>query len=392
MKKLLQRFLIVATLLLAMGPTARAQMLGAEDITPVYDLVKTFKRLIPYRDTANHLTVTHVFMSTDYRYIKLSIAYDSDQVINDTTQSAMLDYLVHHDQWSLQPLADHTFDLRLNIFIEGKAYSAQYNYTTADLQQALNPPPFEQQARDFMAQVAQSVSEMLPRQINDNGETLVECYYDSAALIFTSVYKYPNALWPEIKDSILAKMDYLRQRHAMNLLDESSGGIGEAAYIGGVTMRYRYRDHSSTDSVELLIAPWMWETYLSEASSDDVSLMDDMTLLGYIAENVNKDCPEAVDSLTTLVSCVLDSVNKVMTYTYQVDELAMLNIETGTDSRSQLTANIEQNLRTNNEARMVLQLLVSTDVTLVYLYTSPHSRNPVTIAFTPQQLDGFLEE
>lgn len=372
--------------------SARAQMLGVEDITPVYDLVKTFKRIIPYRDTANHLTVTHVFMSTDYRYIKLSIAYDSDQEINDSTQSAMLDYLVHHDHWSLQPLADHTFDLRLNLFVKGKAHSAQYNYTTADLQQALNPPPLEQQARDFMAQVAQRVSEMLPRQINDNGETLVECYYDTAALLFTAVYKYPNALWPDIKEKIEANLDSLRYQLAMHLLDESSGGMGEAAYIGGITMRYRYRDHSRTDSTELLIAPWMWETYLSEASSDDVSLMDDMTLLGYIAENVNKECPSPVDSLTILASCVLDSVNRVMTYTYQVDELAMLNIETGTDSQNQLTANIEQNLRTNNEARMVLQLLVSTDVTLVYLYTSPHSRNPVTITFTPQQLAGFMEE
>ena len=251
--------------------SARAQMLGVEDITPVYDLVKTFKRIIPYRDTANHLTVTHV------------------------------DYLVHHDQWSLQPLADHTFDLRLNLFIKGKAHSAQYNYTTADLQQALNPPPIEQQARDFMAQVAQRVSEMLPRQINDDGETLVECYYDTAALLFTAVYKYPNALWPDIKEKIEANLDSIRYQLAMHLLDESSGGMGEAAYIGGITMRYRYRDHSRTDSTELLIAPWMWETYLSEASSDDVSLMDDMTLLSYIAENVNKECPSPVDSLTTLI-------------------------------------------------------------------------------------------
>ena len=254
MKKQLQRLLLALALLLAPA-IAQAQMLGAEDITPVYDLVKTFKRLIPYRDTANHLTVTHVFMSTDYRYIKLSIAYDSDQVINDTTQSAMLDYLVHHDQWSLQPLADHTFDLRLNLFIKGKAHSAQYNYTTADLQQALNPPPIEQQARDFVAQVAQRVSEMLPRQINDDGETLVECYYDTAALLFTAVYKYPNALWPEIKAKIEANRDSIRYRQAMHLLDESSGGMGEAAYLGGITMRYRYRDHSRTDSTELLIAP-----------------------------------------------------------------------------------------------------------------------------------------
>lgn len=141
MKKQLQRLLLALALLLAPA-IAQAQMLGAEDITPVYDLVKTFKRLIPYRDTANHLTVTHVFMSTDYRYIKLSIAYDSDQVINDTTQAAMLDYLVHHDRWSLQPLADHTFDLRLNLFIKGKAHSAQYNYTTADLQQAPQPSSY----------------------------------------------------------------------------------------------------------------------------------------------------------------------------------------------------------------------------------------------------------
>ena len=388
MKKQLQRLLLALVLLLAPA-IAHAQMLGVEDITPVYDLVKTFKSLIPYRDTANHLTVTHVFMNTDYRYIKLTIAYDSDQVINEQTQSDMLDYLVHHDQWSLQPLADHTFDLRLNLFIKGKAHSAQYTYTTADLQQALS---IEHSARAFIAQVAQRVSEMLPRQINDDGETLVECYYDTAALLFTAVYKYPNTLWPDIKAKIEANRDSIRYRQAMHLLDESSGGMGEAFYLGGITMRYRYRDHSRTDSTELLIAPWMWETYFSELSSDDVSLMDDMTLLGYIAENVNKDCPEAVDSLTTLASCVLDSVNRVMTYTYQVDELAMLNIETGTDSQNQLTANIEHNLRTNPEARMVLQLLVSTEVTLVYLYSSPHSRNPVTITFTPQQLAGFMEE
>lgn len=388
MKKQLQH-LLLALVLLLVPATARAQMLGVEDITPVYDLVKTFKSLIPYRDTANHLTVTHVFMSTDYRYIKLSIAYDSDQVINDATQSAMLDYLVHHDSWSLQPLADHTFDLRLNLFIKGKAHSAQYNYTTADLQKALS---VEYSARMFMAQVAQSVSEMLPHQINDSGEILVECYYDTAALMFTAVYKYPNALWPDTKAKIESNRDSLRYRQAMLLLDESSGGMGEAAYLGGITMRYCYRDYSRTDSTELFIAPWMWETYLSELSPNDESLMDDMTLLGYIADNVNKDCPQAVDSLTTLASCVLDSVNRVMTYTYQVDELAMLNIETGADSQNQLTANIEHNLRTNPEARIVLQLLVSTEVTLVYLYSSPHSRNPVTIVFTPRQLATFLEE
>ena len=162
MKKLLRRFLIAATLLLAMGPTARAQMLGAEDITPVYDLVKTFKRIITYYDTDNHLTVTHVFMSTDYRYIKLFLRYDSDQTINDETQFHILNYLTHHDLWSLQPLADHAFDLRVELFIKDKPVSARYDYTTADLQEALSPS-LEQQARDFMAQVAQSVSKMLPR-------------------------------------------------------------------------------------------------------------------------------------------------------------------------------------------------------------------------------------
>ena len=134
MKRLLQRLTIAAALLFAIGSPLRAQKLGVEDITPVYDLVKTFKRIIPYHDTASHLTVTHVFMNTDYRYVKLFLRYDPDQSITPQTQKQILDYLVHHDLWSLQPLADHTFDLRVELSIKDKPVSARYDYTTADLQ------------------------------------------------------------------------------------------------------------------------------------------------------------------------------------------------------------------------------------------------------------------
>ena len=391
MKKLLYRFLIAATLLLVIGPTARAQMLGVEDITPVYDLVKTFKRIIPYYDTAAHLTVTHVFMSTDYRDIKLFLRYDPDQTVNGQTQSWMLDYLTHHDRWSLQPLADHAFDIRVELSIKDKAFSARYDYTTADIQNALASP--EQEARTFIAQVVAAIQNDLPYQVDDQGQQLVTSHYNDTSHLLTNIFLFPDTAWLHVHDRLVNNMDDVRRTTAKSLLSESAGGLATAAYLGEVTLRYRYCNYSRTDSVEVFIAPWMWETFFTDFGvEDDTAIIDNMQLLSYIAENVNKDCPSPVDSLTTLVSCVLDSVNRVMTYTYQVDELAMLNIETGTDSQSQLAANIEHNLRTNNEARIVVQLLIDTDVTLVYLYSSPHSRNPITIAFTPQQLADFLVE
>lgn len=396
MKRLLQRLTIAAALLFAIGSPLRAQKLGVEDITPVYDLVKTFKRIIPYHDTASHLTVTHVFMNTDYRYVKLFLRYDPDQSITPQTQKQILDYLVHHDLWSLQPLADHTFDLRVELSIKDKPVSARYDYTTADLQNAISPP-LEQLARDFIAQVVQTLQGDLPAHLDDDGQILVASHYDTAARRVTNTYIFPDTVWPSVRDRIVNHTDEVRRITAQNLLSGAAEGMASSAYLADVTLCYRYGNYSRTDSAEVFIAPWMWETYYNDMDfgSDTADIIEtadsSILLLSMIAESVNKDCPAAVDSLTTMLSCAFDSVNRVLTYTYRVNELAMLNIENNANAQSQLTDAVEQALL-SDAGRPLAQLLVSAQATLVYSYTSPRSQSPLTLTFPPARIEEILNQ
>ncbi len=396
MKRLLQRLTIAAALLFAIGSPLRAQKLGVEDITPVYDLVKTFKRIIPYHDTASHLTVTHVFMNTDYRYVKLFLRYDPDQSITPQTQKQILDYLVHHDLWSLQPLADHTFDLRVELSIKDKPVSARYDYTTADLQNAISPP-LEQLARDYIAQVVQTLQGDLPAHLDDDGQMLVASHYDTAARRVTNTYVFPDTVWPSVRDRIVNHTDEVRRITVQNLLSGAAEGMATSAYLADVTLCYRYGNYSRTDSAEVFIAPWMWETYYNDMDfgSDTADIIEtadsSILLLSMIAESVNRDCPAAVDSLTTMLSCAFDSVNRVLTYTYRVNELAMLNIENNANAQSQLTDAVEQALL-SDAGRPLAQLLVSAQATLVYSYTSPRSQSPLTLTFPPARIEEILNQ
>lgn len=396
MKRLLQRLTIAAALLFAIGSPLRAQKLGVEDITPVYDLVKTFKRIIPYHDTASHLTVTHVFMNTDYRYVKLFLRYDPDQSITPQTQKQILDNLVHHDLWSLQPLADHTFDLRVELSIKDKPVSARYDYTTADLQNAISPP-LEQLARDYIAQVVQTLQGDLPAHLDDDGQILVASHYDTAARRVTNTYIFPDTVWPSVRDRIVNHTDEVRRITAQNLLSGAAEGMATSAYLADVTLCYRYGNYSRTDSAEVFIAPWMWETYYNDMDfgSDTADIIEtadsSILLLSMIAESVNRDCPAAVDSLTTMLSCAFDSVNRVLTYTYRVNELAMLNIENNANAQSQLTDAVEQALL-SDAGRPLAQLLVSAQATLVYSYTSPRSQSPLTLTFPPARIEEILNQ
>jgi hypothetical protein len=110
-----------------------------------------------------------------------------------------------------------------------------------------------------------------------------------------------------------------------------------------------------------------------------------------IAESVNRDCPAAVDSLTTMLSCTFDSVNRVLTYTYRVNELAMLNIENNANAQGQLTDAVEQALL-SDAGRPLAQLLVTAQATLVYSYTSPRSQSPLTLTFPPARIEEILNQ
>ena len=384
--KRLSPFLLPLLLLAISGVRPlQAQKLGVEDITPVYDLVKTFKHLIPFHDTSAHLTLTHVFMSTDYRYIKLTVFYDADQEPDSITPYHTLDYLIHNNRWSLQPLADHTFDLRLNISFRERPVTKVYSFTSLDIQEILNPP-----AKAVLAQVAQQITKRLPIPLSDSGETMVRCHYDPAANLFTNVYHYPDSTWPSIKTFIADSTQKVRVISAFNILNDTSSRLADAVLESEVTLSYHYCNQSHTDSMVVNIAPWMWETIIADLYADNEDpITDTMALLHTIAAQVENSCPQLVDSLTTLLSCRLDSVNRVMTYTYRVDELAMLSIENSVEIQNNLVKEIERSLIAD-PGRSLLVLLAAARVTLVYIYTSPHGGSPLTITFSPSQMDGIL--
>ena len=134
------RWLLTAWVLMAFpAGLLHAQKIGVEDVTPVYDLVKTIKHALPYHDTAYRFTVTRAMINTDYRYVKLTVVMDSTETVDESTKSLLFDYFMHHSPWQLKPLEEHTFDLTLYVLEDGKPVCEYYTYTTLEMQEALSP-------------------------------------------------------------------------------------------------------------------------------------------------------------------------------------------------------------------------------------------------------------
>ena len=68
----------------------------------------------------------------------------------------------------------------------------------------------------------------------------------------------------------------------------------------------------------------------------------------------------------------------------------MLNIESSAEAQNALSQSIQQALITD-EALPLLQLLISVQATLVYHYSSPRSRAPLTLTFAPSQLQEMID-
>lgn len=390
------RWLLAAGVLMAFpADLLHAQKIGVEDVTPVYDLVKTIKRALPYHDTSYRFTVTRAMINTDYRYVMLTVVMDSTETVDESTKALLFDYFMHHSPWQLKPLEEHTFDLTLYVLADGKPVYEYYTYTTLDMREALSPS-IEVKARRFLLEVSRAIAKELPQQTDDYGETLVQCYFDTANLVFLSVYEYPDSNWPEVKNYVSNNTDEIRRSSALSLIMDTSVGLDYAVLAAGVTMKYQYRDRSRTDSVEVNIAPWMWEFFYKDALEemefrDAYGRGEAAIMLSKMAEGMNKECPSVVDSFTTMTSCVFDTVSRELRYSYRVDELIMLNLEKNSNIYDFLKEDIVALIRTD-EGMELVNLLLAADASLVYYYTSPHSKTPLVISFTPPQLKEMLTE
>ena len=67
-------------------------------------------------------------------------------------------------------------------------------------------------------------------------------------------------MWPEVKQYLEENLGAVRKERARALVADTVTSIAFAAYKGDVTLRYVFRSQPRTDSVEMVIPPWMWES------------------------------------------------------------------------------------------------------------------------------------
>lgn len=381
----LRKWAVLAALLFAVVPL-NAQPSEDETVWPVIELRSKMKNILPYRDTVNHLTVKSVSVDMDYRYMRIVIVLDKGQSMKDADW--YLHYLALHEMWSLAPLGENAFDLRLLVQHEAGdrkgSGGGSYNYKPTDILQAFQPPLW-QQARDYIGAYARHVASTLPH-VTGEGETMVDCRYDEDARVMTTTFEYDVSYWPPVKQYLSDNMGAVRKERAVALVADTATSIAFAAYKGDVTFRYVFRSSGAGDSVEMFIPPWMWESVYNPGSG---SMSDTLKMVQYIADEVNKQCPTIIDSATTLVSCKLDTVARLMVYDYLVDKATMDNLKNTPAALQALQQSVERAFL-STAGKAMGKYVVAAGVRVEYRYNTIRSNKPIVVALTPERIKELL--
>lgn len=372
-------YLMLVALIGALSLPVAAQ---DEDFSRLYALEKDIKAIIPYYDAENHLSISHVTMDADLRFFRLTFDLEVGQEVQDADW--YLNYIAHNDLWDISPVADYGFYLRLAVKLpKGKTKgegTAAFHYSPADLRAVL-APPLPVQARTFIAGLARHMNSQLPH-VTGEGETMVGCRYDDSARVMTFTYDYSADHWPEVRQYIVENMDYVRKDRAASLVMDTVNHLAFVSYTGEVALRHVYRNEQHTDSVEMVIVPWMWEMVFGQGAAGSGGKMQKVQV---VADEIDRQCPSRVDSTTTLVSCRLDTVARTMTYRYEVSETMMQSLEKDKSVMQSLHRAVERAFL-SQEGRRLAGYLKEAGVSVEYLYFSPLSKKPVSIVVPPERL------
>ena len=362
-----------------------AQVPDEESLDDVILLFKTIQSKIPYYDEANRLSIVGVNMNPDNRFLRVELALPKGEQVRDADW--YLNYMLHNEKWDMSPLLKHSYDLRLLVKLPKKAEDnsggAAFNFHPEDLAAAL-APPLEVQARTFAASLARRVNSTLPHATGE-GETMVECRYDEAKRVMTTVYEYRQDHWPEVRQYVMDNMDWVRKDRAAALVMDTANHLAFVSYKGDITLRHVYRDERHTDSVEMTIAPWMWKTVYERGAK----LNDNFSQIQMIADEMNSQCPSRVDDHTVLNSCVFDTAARQLIYTYKLSNSSMRSLRRDKRQREQLAYAIKQ-AYISGEGRRLATHLVEADVSVAYHYLSDSTDSPVSILVTPSELKQIL--
>lgn len=385
MKKHVWKYFLPVAALMFAALSAQAQD-TEERLAPVYELRDTLVALIPFHDAGNQLTIQRAMLDVDYKFMRMTIAMDSGAVLQEPDW--YLDYLTHHSRWSFVPLGELGFDLHLTVTTpKGKrkgSGGSSYTFTSQDILQALQPPLW-QQAREYVGAYARHVASTLPHMTGE-GETMAGCRYDEQARVMTTTFDYAAGMWPEVKQYLEENLGAVRKERARALVADTVTSIAFAAYKGDVTLRYVFRSQPRTDSVEMVIPPWMWESVYNPGAG---SMSDTLMMIQYIADEVNKQCPTAIDSTTTLASCTFDTAARRMVYTYMVDESTLRNLTKSSAALQALQQSVEKAFL-STAGKALGKYVVAAGVRVEYHYVASPSGKPVVVSVMPERIKELL--
>lgn len=355
---------------------------------------------LPARNDDDKYTVQELHYDSVENCVHLTMKYDDGLRVPDREE--LLRNLVDFDTLELGRISD--WGCELNVLAKSCPYphfpnSAEFRYSAAEIASADSAIVVDY-ALQYIQRVGDTLPLLTPITLSE-GETLVTGYFDRKAMQLVYVFDYSKKLWPEVKRYLTEHLDEVRVKRAVGLVrDENDVNLAYAAYAAGVTLRHIYRNHRHTDSVEMYIAPWMWEPLLEEADEDvaaeDVPIeeMDEaaaVRLLISQAETLNRACPQQLNGMT-MKHISFDTVTRVFHYQYEVDEMAMVQLEKAPNADAPVRANMESQIKETAELRQFVQTVVKARATISYEYSSPHAKQPFVVFFSLEELRQMLFE
>ncbi len=354
------------------------------NMSDIYRLADSVRSAIPYYDSENHISLMHVLVNSDRRFLRLTFDLEVGQLVKEADW--YLDYVAHHLKWDFSPLANKGFELRVAVNLpktdEKASKTAAFTFYPSDLQQVFGQD-LDVQARVYLAGLAKHINSTLPHLIGD-GEIMYSCHYDEDAKVMTTTYQYTPETWPEIKQYITQNIDIVRKDRAMALATDTVNHLAFVAYKGGVTLRHVYRGQGTADSVVMTISPWMWRTVFEQGSGDEADAKHHLLV---IAGQVKAQCPIVADANTTLTDCTFDTLSGIFSYTYQLTPQAAKQLS-AKDALKSLRHDIEKAFH-SNQGRKLAQYIISAHAQIQYTYISS-SAEPLKVVFTSDELKKII--
>lgn len=366
------------------------------DVVPTW--IDMLTPQLPVRNDADKYAVQEVHYDSVENCVHLTMNYDDGLRIPDREE--LLRSLAGFDDLALVNLSD--WDCELNVLAKSCPYphfpnSAEFRYSAAEIASADSAITVEY-ALQYIQRVGDTLPIVTPITLS-RGETLVTGYFDRKAMQLVYVYDYSKKIWPDVKRYLTEHLDEVRSKRAVGLVrDETDVNLAYAAYVAGVTLRHIYRNHSHTDSVEMYIAPWMWEPLLEEADEEvaveDVPIeeMDEAAAVRNLisqAEMINRTCPQQLNGMT-MTGISFDTVTRVFHYLYGLDEMAMLQLEKTPNADASVRASMQSQIKENAELRQFVQVVVKARAAMSYEYSSPHAKQPFVVFFSLEELQQML--